>query len=60
IYFVSGKIVCVKLLCTCHFEIFIKISVRQVAGGLTPVKTDKLKDFKNFRCQAVRVRVLSH
>ena len=60
IYFVSRKFVYVKLPSTCQLENFIKILVRQVEGGLTPVKTDKLKAFKIFSCQAVRVRVMSH
>ena len=60
------NLLCCKKICLCETakhlttENFIKILVRQVEGGLTPIKTDKLKAFKIFSCQAVRVRVRSH
>jgi len=64
-YFLRN-LLCFKKICLCETarhltnENFIKILVRQVEGGLTPVKTDKLKAFQIFICQAVRVRILAH
>ena len=57
VFLIPTKISYVKLLAPADEMFFARFQCGRMQAGLTPVKSDKLKDCKNIHRQAMRVRV---